>query len=79
MGLEEYSRKKLAEYEAKLNAENKKFKDLESIHSALARKSDLNENEIRQLKELIEREGRKSLSLEENIRRKVQQTEQANS
>jgi hypothetical protein len=53
MGLEEYSRKKLAEYEAKLNAENKKYRDLEAIHSALSRKSDLNENEIRQLKELI--------------------------
>lgn len=63
-GMEEYSRKKVAEYEAKLNAENKKFRDLEAIHAALARKSDLNENEIRELKNMIEREGRKSLSLE---------------
>lgn len=76
--MEEYSRKKLAEYEAKLNAENKKYRDLESIHAALSRKSDLNENEIRELKNLIEREGRKSLTLEENIRRKIQDSEQTN-
>ena len=78
-GMEEYSRKKVAEYEAKLNAENKKFRDLESIHAALSRKSDLNENEMRELKNLIEREGRKSLTLEENIRRKIQDSEKTNS
>lgn len=62
MGLEEYSRKKLAEIEARLAAENKKYRDLESIHAQLSRKSDLKEEEIRQLKELVDREGRKSLS-----------------
>jgi hypothetical protein len=50
MGAEEYGRKKLQEYEQKLMNENKKYKDLELIHNALARKSDLTEKEMNELK-----------------------------
>lgn len=44
MGVEDNARRKLAEYESRLQAENKKYRDLEQIHAALARKSDLNED-----------------------------------
>ena len=52
--LDDNTRRKLDEYEDKLRAENTRFRELEGAFNSLARKSNMDEQELNRIKRSIE-------------------------